>query len=123
MDLQEGLTSLNRATNADPPANAAKQPLFIVDMFDHDAQLFIGSRACHSLAEGSVAFEALLLPAEQVVRQAAPNAHFMWSNIYFLSEYWTNRFPREPRQKVEPSERCDYERNGKQGHPQRSHHN
>jgi hypothetical protein len=88
-------------------------------MIDHDAQLFIDGRACHSLAEGSVAFEALL----PVVRRAVPRGHFMWSNIYCLSEYWTDRFPREPRQQVEPSERCDYERDGKQEHPQRSHHN
>jgi hypothetical protein len=45
--------------------------------FDRDARLVIDSRACHSLAEGSVAIEALLLLAEPVVRQAAPSAHFM----------------------------------------------
>src|SRR5262245_56672090 len=67
--------------------------------FDHDARLFIASRACPSLAEGSVAIEARLLLAEPVVRQAASSAHFMWSNIHCLSEYWTERFPREPRQK------------------------
>jgi hypothetical protein len=47
--------------------------------FDRDARLFIDNRACHSLAEGSVAFEVLLLLAEPAVRQAAPSVHFMWS--------------------------------------------
>ena len=61
--------------------------------------------------------------AEPAVRQAAPSAHFMWTNICCLSEYWTDRFPREPRQKVKPSERCDHERNGKQERPQLTYHN
>jgi hypothetical protein len=42
------------------PPNAVAQPLFIIDMFDHDAKLFIDSRACHSLAEGAAAFEEFL---------------------------------------------------------------
>ena len=33
---------------------SAEKPLFILDIFDHDAQLFIDSRACHTLAEGAV---------------------------------------------------------------------
>lgn len=42
------------------PGSAEKQPLFIVDIFDHDAQLSIDSRACHSVAEGAVAFDEFL---------------------------------------------------------------
>ena len=48
------------------PTNDAEPPLFIIGMFDHDAQRFIDSRACYSLSEGAVAFEALLLVAEPV---------------------------------------------------------
>jgi hypothetical protein len=49
------------------PAGAAEQPLFIVDIFDHDAQLFIDSRPCHTVAEGAVAFDEFLHMAEPVV--------------------------------------------------------
>ena len=48
------------------PTNDAEPPLFIIGMFDHDAQRFIDSRACYSLSEGAVAFEALLLVVEPV---------------------------------------------------------
>jgi len=43
------------------------QPLFILDMFDHDAQLFIDSRACYTLAEGAAAFDEFLFMAEPTV--------------------------------------------------------
>ena len=46
--------------HAAAPTSAAKQPLFIVDVFDHDAQLSIDSRACHTVAEGAVAFDEFL---------------------------------------------------------------
>jgi hypothetical protein len=46
------------------PATNAARPLFIVDMFDHDTQLFVDSRACHTLAEGAVAFDQFLFMAE-----------------------------------------------------------
>ena len=49
------------------PPNAVAQPLFIIDLFDHDAQLFVDSRACHSLAEGAVAFEEFLFMGQPVV--------------------------------------------------------
>jgi len=49
-----------------PPGNAAKQPLFIVDIFDHDAQLSIGSRTCHTVADGAIAFDEFLHLAEPV---------------------------------------------------------
>ena len=47
-------------------ACAARQPLFVVEIFDHDAQIFIDSRACHTLAEGAVAFDEFLHLAEPV---------------------------------------------------------
>jgi hypothetical protein len=49
------------------PTSAAKQPLFIIDVFDHDAQLSIDSRACHTIAEGAVAFDEFLHRTEPVV--------------------------------------------------------
>jgi hypothetical protein len=48
------------------PTNAVEQPLFTIGVFDHEAQRFIDSRACYSLSEGAVAFEAFLLRAEPV---------------------------------------------------------
>jgi hypothetical protein len=48
------------------PTSAAKQPLFIVDIFDHDGQILIDSRACHTVAEGAVAFDEFLHMAEPV---------------------------------------------------------
>lgn len=45
---------------------SADKPLFILDIFDHDAQLFIDNRACRSLADGAVAFDDFLLMAEPV---------------------------------------------------------
>ena len=52
--------------HAAPPTGAAKQPLFIVDVFDHDAQLSIGSRACYTVADGAIAFDEFLHLAEPV---------------------------------------------------------
>jgi hypothetical protein len=46
--------------HAAPPSCAVKQPLFIVDIFDHDAQLCIDSRACYAVAEGAAAFDEFL---------------------------------------------------------------
>jgi len=46
--------------HAAPPTGAVKQPLFIVDIFDHDAQRCIDSRACYTVAEGAVAFDEFL---------------------------------------------------------------
>jgi hypothetical protein len=37
--------------------NAGKEPLFVIDLFDHDAQLSIDSRFCYDIADGAVAFE------------------------------------------------------------------
>jgi len=52
--------------HAAPPTSAVKQPLFIVDIFDHDAQLSIDSRACYAVADGAVAFDEFLRMAEPV---------------------------------------------------------
>ena len=46
--------------HAPPLTGAAEQPLFIVDIFDHDAQLCIDSRACYAVAEGAAAFDEFL---------------------------------------------------------------
>jgi hypothetical protein len=53
--------------HASTPTSAAERPLFILDIFDHDAQLFIDSRACHTLADGAAAFDDFLFMAEPVV--------------------------------------------------------
>jgi hypothetical protein len=53
--------------HAAPATGAVTQPLFIVDVFDHDAQLGIDSRACYTVAEGAVAFDAFLRMAEPPV--------------------------------------------------------
>ena len=53
--------------HAAPPTSAVKQPLFIIDIFDHDAQLFIDSRACYAVAEGADAFDDFLRMAEPVI--------------------------------------------------------
>jgi len=45
---------------------SAEKPLFILDIFDHDAQLFIDSRACHTLVDGAAAFDDFLLMAEPI---------------------------------------------------------
>ena len=43
-----------------PASGAAPQPLFIVDIYDHDAQLCIDSRVCYAVAEGAAAFDDFL---------------------------------------------------------------
>ena len=52
--------------HAAPATSAAKQPLFIIDIFDHDTQRFIDSRPCYAVAEGAVAFDEFLGMAEPV---------------------------------------------------------
>ena len=52
--------------HAAAPTSIAKQPLFVVDVFDHDAQLSIDSRACHTVAEGADAFDEFLQMTEPV---------------------------------------------------------
>jgi hypothetical protein len=62
----------------------------------------------------------LLEPSASAIQPSVP---LLVGSIYCLSKYWTDRFPREPRQKAKPSECCDYERNGKQERPKLSYHN
>jgi hypothetical protein len=52
--------------HAPPATAAATQQLFIVDVFDHDPQRCIDSRACYTVAEGAVAFDEFLRMAEPV---------------------------------------------------------
>ena len=46
--------------HAAPPTGAVKPPLFVVDIFDHDAQRCIDSRACYAVADGAAAFDEFL---------------------------------------------------------------
>ena len=48
------------------PADTEKPQLFVVEIFDHEAERLIDSRPCHSLADGAVAFDELLFLAEPV---------------------------------------------------------
>ena len=43
-----------------PQVIRAKEPLFAIDLFDHDSQTSIDSRVCHDIAEGAAAFEAFV---------------------------------------------------------------
>jgi hypothetical protein len=42
------------------PANSADEPLFLMELFHHDAQTTIDSRVCYDIEEGAVAFEAFV---------------------------------------------------------------
>jgi hypothetical protein len=41
-------------------ANSGEEPLFLIELFDHDARSTIDSRVCHDIEEGAAAFEAFL---------------------------------------------------------------
>lgn len=43
-----------------PARGAAKEPLFQMDVFDHDSQQSIENRLCYDVEEGAAAFEALV---------------------------------------------------------------
>ena len=43
-----------------PRTSDAKEPLFVLDLFDHDAQLSIDRCVCNDIAEGAAAFEAFV---------------------------------------------------------------
>jgi hypothetical protein len=43
-----------------PSKGAAREPLFQMDVFDHDSQQSIENRLCYDIEEGAVAFEALV---------------------------------------------------------------
>jgi hypothetical protein len=57
--------------HAPPLSGAVKQPLFIVDIFDHDAQLCIDSRACYAVADGAAAFDEFLRTHDKPPRPMA----------------------------------------------------
>jgi len=42
------------------PTSDGREPLFVMDLFDHDSQLSIDSRICCDIAEGAAAFEAFV---------------------------------------------------------------
>ena len=43
-----------------PRSESAKEPLFIIELFDHYAQLSIDSRLCYGIADGASAFETFM---------------------------------------------------------------
>jgi hypothetical protein len=43
-----------------PQTSAADEPLFLVELFDHDAQSLVDSRVCHEIEQGAAAFEAFV---------------------------------------------------------------
>jgi hypothetical protein len=49
-----------------PQTGAVEQPLFVIYIFNHDAQLLMDSRACHTVVEGAVAFDEFLHMTEPV---------------------------------------------------------
>ncbi len=42
------------------PTGISKEPLFVLELFDHDAQLPLDSHVCYEIAEGAAAFEAFV---------------------------------------------------------------
>jgi hypothetical protein len=38
--------------------SSGDEPLFLIDLFDHDAQSSLDSRVCYDIEEGATAFEA-----------------------------------------------------------------
>jgi hypothetical protein len=43
-----------------PQTGAADQPLFLIELVDHDAQSQLDSRVCHEIEQGAAAFEAFV---------------------------------------------------------------
>jgi hypothetical protein len=41
-------------------ASSDDAPLFLMELFDHDAQSTVDSRVCYAIEEGAVAFEAFV---------------------------------------------------------------
>lgn len=40
------------------PTVFADEPLFLIELFDHDAQSIIDSRVCYNIEEGAIVFKA-----------------------------------------------------------------
>jgi hypothetical protein len=47
-----------RMLEAPPAGDAAAEPLFLMELFDHDEQSPVDSRDCYAIEEGAVTFEA-----------------------------------------------------------------
>jgi hypothetical protein len=43
-----------------PPTEAADGPLFVMELFDHDAQSSVDNRVCYDIEEGAVMFDAFV---------------------------------------------------------------
>jgi hypothetical protein len=43
-----------------PQTGAADEPLFSIELFDHDAQSLIDSRVCYEIEQGATVFEAFV---------------------------------------------------------------
>lgn len=43
-----------------PLTSAADEPLFLIELFDHDAQSLVDSRVCYEIEQGAAAFEAFV---------------------------------------------------------------
>jgi hypothetical protein len=43
-----------------PQTGAADEPLFSIELFDHDAQSLIDSRVCYEIEQGAAVFEAFV---------------------------------------------------------------
>jgi hypothetical protein len=42
------------------PTRSADEPLFLMELFDHDAQSSVDSRICYGIEEGTTTFEAFI---------------------------------------------------------------
>ena len=42
------------------PTRSADEPLFLMELFDHDAQSLVDSRTCYGIEEGATAFAAFI---------------------------------------------------------------
>jgi len=43
-----------------PQTDAADEPLFLIEFFDHDAKSLVDSRVCYDIEQGAAAFEAFV---------------------------------------------------------------
>lgn len=42
------------------PTSSADDPLFLIELFDHDEQTLVDFRVCYAIEDGATAFEAFL---------------------------------------------------------------
>ena len=43
-----------------PPTSPADEPLFLIELFDHDERTSVDCRVCYAIEEGATAFELFL---------------------------------------------------------------